>query len=454
MQLQSSRRVKFMVVLGAILILSFVCQISINAALTASDRVYNGVKVGDIDVGGLSETEAQEKIADYFTEKVKQAAITLTFNEHEWKIYDQDIDLSIDSVALAHQAYQVGRTGNVFFQIKEKYMTLNRGYTIPWNVSYNEDKFQSILTRIAAEINCSPMNAKLVYRSKLTIIPEQIGLEVDNAAVTSEVETSIYRKVPVSVVLTVKEVVPEITRHALDGIDGIMASYTTQFDGSNQNRSTNIRLAAKNITGILIRKDEQFSFNDRVGLRSAKYGYKEAPVFIDGKLVPDWGGGVCQVSSTLYNAALLANMEIIERTSHFRPPGYVPLGQDATVADNQLDFKFKNSSENNIYITAEVGYGQITVYIYGKLQPNRPHIEIVGINKQVSEPNTIVMQDATLELGQKVVEVEGQNGFNITTYRVRSSDDGTIIDREYISTDQFPPEDRVIRIGTKALQPK
>ncbi len=144
-------------------------------------------------------------------------------------------------------------------------------------------------------------------------------------------------------------------------------------------------------------------------------------------------------------------MNIEERTSHFYPPGYVPIGQDATVADNLLDFRFKNSTETNIYIKSEVSDDQLTIYILGKQLENRPTIQVVATDTKVIEPKTIIKQDATLDLGKQLTEVEGQKGFHVTTYRIKKSNDGKEISRELLANDEFKAVDKVIRVGTKAL---
>ena len=257
---------------------------------------------------------------------------------------------------------------------------------------------------------------------------------------------------PVIIDIPVIIVEPEVKYNDINDIDSILAIYTTQFNPYNENRTQNIKLASDSINGTLLKSGEVLSFNDLVGLRIAEAGYKEAPVFVEGKIVPDLGGGVCQVSSTLYNAALLADMNIIERTPHFRPPGYVPLGQDATVADKLLDFKFKNNSPHNVYIISQVGGGNITITILGKDNAERPEITIEAMDKKVIEPNTIVKQDPSLEYGRQVIESQGQKGFMISTYRVKRVN-GKEIARENLSTDEFKPEDRIVRVGTRVSSP-
>jgi vancomycin resistance protein YoaR len=259
--------------------------------------------------------------------------------------------------------------------------------------------------------------------------------------------------IPITLPLSAQEVTPNIISSDLKQINGVLSSYTTQFNPDDYNRTENIELAAKSINGVLLKSGDLFSFNNLVGHRISENGYKIAPVFIDGKLVPDWGGGVCQVSSTLYNAALLADMAIVERTSHYHPPGYVPLGLDATVADNQLDFKFKNSLSNNIYIVSKITGDELTVYIFGKQGENVPEIRILTTDKKVLEPNTIIKQDPRLEAGREIVDDIGQKGFQVTTYRAKY-ENGKELSRELISYDEFPSEDRIVRVGTLATLKK
>lgn len=450
MQAVTSKRATHIVLfLGVIILFSLVGMATINAVFSVADEIYNGVKIGDIDVGGLSAAEAGKKLTAAFQERVRQAPVTLIFRDQQWTITTQEIDLAFDAAAAVRQAYAVGRTGNFFYQLKEKYLAINQGYVIPMTLSYDSVKLQAAVSKVAAMIDRDPKNASLtVAKSDVTISPEIVGYKVDVAKTMTELSAQLGVKIPVTVQLPVTEIAPKITARDLQGIDGIIASYSTQFDASSQNRTENIALAAKSINGVLVKQGAVFSFNEHVGLRLAEKGYKVAPVFINGKLLPDWGGGVCQVSSTLYNTVLLANMEIEERTAHFRPPGYVPLGQDATVADNQLDFKFKNTSTHNIYITSEVFGNQVTVSIFGKLSSDPVDIVIVGNDKKVMEPNTIIKQDPQLDFGEEVVEVEGQKGFQITTFRVKYRN-GKEIGREFLATDEFPAEDRVMRVGTK-----
>ena len=164
----------------------------------------------------------------------------------------------------------------------------------------------------------------------------------------------------------------------------------------------------------------------------------------------DWGGGVCQVSSTLYNAALLADFAIVERSAHYQPPVYVPLGQDATVADGQIDLRIKNTRKHAVYIRSVADGGKLEVRVYGKRESDAATVHIEATQKIVHVPQTLMIQDATLPLGQEIVESTGYNGFTVTVQRIRLQGQKEI-SREMISTDDFEGSDRIVRVGTYAV---
>ena len=436
-----------------IILFSTVSLIAANSVFIFSHEIYRGVTIADIPVGDLSAAKADEKIAQILQERIKQPVITIRYGDQTWKIMAEEIDFTVDTQALAMNAYQVGRRGNVLQKLQERYTAIYNSYHLPLTSHYDSNKLYTILANIAQTIDLQPQNATIqVSGAGITINREVPGQKVDLAKAMADTASQLAVNINITVPLLVAEISPSIVASDLEDIDGIIASYTTQFNDSDRNRTQNIRLAAKSINEILIRANSTFSFNQQVGLRLAEYGYKEAPVFIDGKLVPDWGGGVCQVSSTLYNAVLLADLDIEERNSHYSPPGYVPLGQDATVADNLLDFKFKNTLDTNIYITSEVSGNQLIVNIIGK-RSNVPEIRIIAEQKAL-EPNHIVKLDSKLEFGREIVESSGQRGFIVTTYRVKYVN-GSEVNREWLATDEFKPTDRVVIVGTKvpATQP-
>ena len=228
----------------------------------------------------------------------------------------------------------------------------------------------------------------------------------------------------------------------------MLSTFTTRYDASNYNRSTNIELATKSINGTVIMPGEVFSYNQTIGRTTLEKGYKEGTAYVGGKVVPDVGGGICQVSSTLYNTALLANLEITERTNHLFETSYVAPSRDATVYWGSIDFKFKNTRSYPIKIVGTAKNGVVKIDLYGIKEEEE--YEVVIESEVISYiPNeTEYKKDSTLASGKQVVEQVGFNGCKSKGYRILKKN-GVVISKTLLSTDTYSPQNKVVRVGTK-----
>lgn len=200
----------------------------------------------------------------------------------------------------------------------------------------------------------NPVNAELnVEGSTVNISQSQNGEKIDKGKLTDLTKQAITSGTS-DVTLPVTLLKPERSTEDIQkmGIKEVIAEYSTPMAGRNGNQSYNVNKSANTLSGVIVAPDETFSFNGRVGVTDAAHGYKSAAVFSEGKVIQSAGGGVCQVSSTLYSAALRADLGIVSRSNHSMPVNYLPLGQDAAVADYGPDLKFKNNTGNHIYIQA------------------------------------------------------------------------------------------------------
>jgi len=177
-----------------------------------------------------------------------------------------------------------------------------------------------------------------------------------------------------------------------------------------------------------------------------------APVILDGKLVPDWGGGVCQVSSTLYNAALLADLDVVDRSNHGRAIGYVPLGFDATVVDGLIDFQFKNNLKRPVLLYSVITENELMFSILGNDKDVPPPIELDYVVHKVIEPVEIKQPDPTLEVGKEEVDESPQRGFRVSTYRIRTINGKQV--SQLLATDDYDPVNRIVKVGTKTIDGK
>ncbi|PRX26188.1 surface rod structure-forming protein G [Orenia metallireducens] len=226
----------------------------------------------------------------------------------------------------------------------------------------------------------------------------------------------------------------------------IISTYTTYFDKGEMNRYKNIAISSKKINGQLIMPGEIFSFNEVVGPRTKDAGYKEAIEIINGEFVQGIGGGICQVSSTLYNSVLLANLEIIERDNHSRPVSYIPMGRGATVYYNYIDFKFRNNSDSPIIIIAKIVKNKLTITVLGK--DKGEYVEIITSAKKVLKPKVLREIDRGLPSGTEEIVEPGAKGFEILVRRVVKKGN-KIIKNEFVSKDIYSPKDTIIKINPK-----
>ena len=225
-----------------------------------------------------------------------------------------------------------------------------------------------------------------------------------------------------------------------------ISTFPTRYDATNLNRTQNLRLATNKINGTVLMPGETFSFNQVVGKRTIDAGYKDAKIYENGKVVDGLAGGICQVSSTLYNAVLLANLEIVERTNHSFTTSYVKAGRDATVVYGVKDFQFKNNRNYPIKIEGTVASGIITFTIHGIKEETEYEVKIVPYTTGTIPYSTQTIVDSSLAPGTQVIEQSGHAGCKVTTYKQLWLN-GTMVSNELLSNDTYNPMQTIIRVG-------
>lgn len=227
-----------------------------------------------------------------------------------------------------------------------------------------------------------------------------------------------------------------------------LSKYTTIYDAGNVNRGANIALAAKTINGTVLLPGETFSYNGILGNTTKEKGYKIGTAYVGGKTVPTYGGGICQVSSTLYNAALYANLDIVERYNHSYSVSYVPAGRDATVSYGGKDFKFKNSRNYPIKINANAKNGVVSISIKGIKEEKEYEIVLTSSVLSTTPCKTVYENNNTLAEGKQKVIQTGHTGQKSIAYKTVKYN-GKTISKTVLSKDTYQPMDRIVQVGTK-----
>ena len=227
-----------------------------------------------------------------------------------------------------------------------------------------------------------------------------------------------------------------------------LSKYTTIYDAGNTSRSTNIAIAARTINGTVILPGDTFSYNKILGNTTKEKGYQLGTAYVGGKVVPAYGGGICQVATTLYNAVLYANLEIVERYNHSYSVSYVPASRDATVSYGGKDFKFKNSRTYPIKIVASAKNGVVNISFKGIKEEKEYDIEITSTTLSTTPYNTTYQDNSDLAEGkQKVIQV-GHNGMKSQAFKIIKYN-GKTISKTLLSADTYQPMNKIIERGTK-----
>ncbi|AKN33365.1 vancomycin resistance protein W [Clostridium carboxidivorans P7] len=352
----------------AILLLSAACgyvTYNYNYIKYWNGLIYPGVTVGGVNLSEKTKDEAKEILKHDFSEQIVKKNININV---EGKVYTLNYSkispkYSIDDAV--NTAFNYGKSSNIFAQFIM--LKMNKDENFDLKFSYDEKPVKELVSNIQSEVNKDPVNASLgIDNGNLNVIPEVNGKKLEKEKLEKETLSKISGSIGqnVNVNALVKQIPANIKGDSLKSINSLIGTYSTNFASSSSQRANNIALATKSINGKILMPGEVFSFNDTVGERTGERGYEPAPVIIGNKLESGLGGGICQVSTTLYNAVSRAGMTSIEREHHTMPVHYVPQGMDATVDYGNIDYKFKNIYQYPVYIQAYISNGNIIFNLY------------------------------------------------------------------------------------------
>lgn len=277
------------------------------------------------------------------------------------------------------------------------------------------------------------------------IHPEEEGIDFDVEAAKKALEED---KEEYEIDLKITK--PKVTTSQIgtEAFPDQLATFRTNYDGGDKDRTTNLQLACNKINGKVVMPNETFSYNKTLGARTAAAGYKNAKVYEAGQVVDGIGGGICQISTTLYNAVLRANLEIVERRNHQFVTSYVEAGMDATVVYGMTDFKFKNTRKYPVKIIASAKNGVATVSLYGIKESEEYTFSFRTVTVSTIPTSTKYIDDATLPAGTEKVKQKGANGKKTETYMTKMLN-GKIVETKILSRDTYDAMQRIVLRGTK-----
>ena len=432
-----------------------------------ANTFYPGTYINNVDVSGMTVDEATAAV----TQSLKDAKSPVDVNYNlklDGKVYPLDFSDAkfeyntkevVENAFAQHRALDETDYLSIIdvFNYKEQLKNNPVNYETSYTVAIDgvSEKVHAILDPLVEEystVKDAEIGEFNPDTKEFTITPEETGMTIDiDGAVEKVNELFANKEYTGSVVVPsiVKE--PEITTEKIKANFGLIGEHSTKAS-DNSNRNNNLNQACKNINGTILKPGEEFSFNKVVGQRTTANGFKEATVILGGQYEQGLGGGVCQVSSTLYNAVLKSDLQITKRTPHAWPSDYVLEGLDATVDWPNLDFKFKNNTDYQIIIVMWFESKDRTVHaqIYGKRLPDEQTIvlrsECVG---STAAGKTEYVEDKTLEVGKTKVVRQAHKGLTIKTYKIWQDKDGKEVKRDFITTTTYGSYGKRINVGTK-----
>ena len=304
------------------------------------------------------------------------------------------------------------------------------------------------IEKIYEEVYTEPKDAYYV-KDPFEIFPHVNGVNFDLEA-AKEMLKEDKEEYEIKLIITTPNVTTD--KMGTEAFPELLSSFSTKYDASNVPRTTNLKLAMAKLDGVVVSPGEIFSYNKTLGKRTAEAGYKEAGGYAGGRVVQTLAGGICQISSTLYDAVVYANLDIVERHNHMFLAGYVGAGKDATVVYGSLDFQFKNTRNYPIMIKTSIGNGIAKIDIYGIREEVEYQVEI---STQILSYNTykvIYEEDSTLPAGTERVTQNGMNGCKSITYKVLKLN-GNEVSRTVLSSDSYDPMNKIIKVGPKKTVP-
>lgn len=393
--------------------------------------------------------------------KSKNIPVNMTINEEIAKQSIEDIGVNLPGV-LIESSYAIeedeneliitkGKEGIVIHaeellkKVKEKLeQQENKQETIEIPVEQKQPQPIDI-DKIHEEIYTE---AKDAYYTKnpFTIYPEVEGIDFDVEAAKEQLKEE---KEEYIIKLTITKPKVTIDKIGSEAFPDQLATFTTRYDVSDVDRTTNLQIACQKINGKIVLAGETFSYNKALGPRTAAAGYKNGKIYAGGEVVDGIGGGICQISSTLYNTVLMSNLEIVERRNHQFVTSYVPAGRDATVVYGMTDFKFKNTRKYPVRIVASARNGIATISMYG-IKEEKEYTFSFSTKTIASIPfSTKYEEDASLALGTEKIKQKGANGLKTETYMTKMLN-GKVISTTLLSRDTYDAMARIIQKGTNA----
>ena len=420
------------------------------------DTVFaQNVYIEDLAVGGLTKEEAKAKLEQNISDELSKQQIVFTNGDVSKAFPLTDLGMAYNIDETIDAAFKVGHDEHFIkrYQIAQNGMSEAKAFYLTGTI--DKTKIAEQLSACSELFYKAPVNATLDRVNRKFVTTKEVnGATLDVEATTQKVVQTIESMMDntdetLTVEVVTQVVLPECTEAELAQAQTLLSSFSTSYNNADLNRNTNLKVASDKITSMIL-PDEIFYLSNQLEPFTVAEGYKNAGTIVNGKIEDSLGGGICQVASTLYNAVLLTELEVVYRQNHSLAVSYVPLGRDATYNTGTIDFKFKNNSDYPIFIEGYCENNEVIVNIYGHQSLKSDYkvkFESV-VTEVIPAPETKYEDDPSLVKGKEIVEVRALDGKRVSLYKLYYQGN-QLVDKVLVNTSYYRPRAAVIKRGIK-----
>lgn len=420
-----------------------------------STAIPDNVILSDWAIGGMEQDEFEQQLKERI-EALEQTPVTFTFPGTEVN----SVSTTLAKLGVHYQADQLIaalkklQEGGLWERIEaRRQFKANWALQFSWDNQVWKQRFHS---QWEIQTFGKPVNATrtITKDDKVVYTPDQAVFRLDRMQMEQVIRVAIPSEWHKGDTLTIE--VPLIKQDApvtvkslkAEGIDRKIIEISTFLKPGDAGRIHNVVSAAKTINDMVLKPGDIFDYEKVIAETEKAYGFQEAPVIFNGKLVPGIGGGICQVSSTLYNAVLRTGLEIVERRNHSLPVAYLPIGLDATFSEGYINFRFKNTTGKNLLIRTSSENNQLTIKLFGTLEDNVTY-KMETKTVQVIQPTVKYVKNSSLPVGSQETIQKGKQGYKVESYRIKLVD-GKEVSREKMYVDTYKAQPTLIAVNNGA----
>lgn len=419
-------------------------------------RVVSGIQIENVDVSGMDKAELSDWIDSYVKDYgKKEVALSLDGTKNKVNVPLSELKLSVDKQVDYDNMLQYGNKGNIMQKLSERIYIIGNNKNIELRLLANENSIKKVLNNAKDTLNIKAVDGSIKRENGAFVITEGItGVTIDDSKAIKKIEEYLNDELKDSDDMLIKlpstKLKPRGTREDLEQITDVLGTFSTIYTGT-AGRKSNVANGAGRINGSIIYPNEVFSVYECVSPFDKAHGYELAGSYENGTVVQTYGGGICQVSSTLYNAALMSELKIVERSAHSMMVSYLDPSKDAAISGTAKDFKFENNTEYPIYIEGSTNGSKITFSIYGHdTRPAERSIKYVSEIISTTEPDVKYVQ-VDKPIGYKNVLQSAHIGHKAKLWKIIT--ENGIETKELVNNSSYRASPRIVEIGVKSDDP-